>query len=159
MTLAIGVWSVSLDPLASAITVNGAGTEVTDRVRTPTGARSGTGAGVFVGELVGVVRRLGEGTVTRLFDGRADGVALDAACGGADNTGAVGSGVVVTARTCADGATVTGRGAATRWACSIRVNTKNGSAIATTRTVAPIEKSGKRVPSKPPIRDIAATAS
>jgi hypothetical protein len=149
MTLAIGVWSVSVDPLASAITVNGAGPELTDRVRTPTGATSGTGVGVLVGALVGLVGTLGGRAITDFADGRADGVALDAACGGADGAGAVGSGVVVTACACADGVAA-GRGGATRWARSIRVNTKKGKAIATMRTVAPIEKSGKRVRSKPP---------
>jgi hypothetical protein len=83
MTLAIGVWSVSVDPLASAIRVNGAGPEVTDRVRTPTGARSGAGVGVgvgvVVGAVVGVARTLGGGTVACFADGRADGVVFDAA--------------------------------------------------------------------------------
>ena len=159
MTFAIGVWSVSVDPLASAVTVN-ADTELTDSVRTPTGAKSGAGVGVLVGVLVGALVGTLEGRgAAGLADARADGAALDAAWGGGDSTGAVGSGVVVTARTCADAAAAGGRWAAIRWACSIRVNTKKGNAIATTRTVAPIEKSGKRVRSKPPIRDIAGSAS
>jgi hypothetical protein len=83
MTLAIGVWSVSLDPLASAVTVNGAGPELTVNARTPTGAASGPGAGVLlgtlIGALVGPVGTPGGMTVTGLADGRVDGVALNGA--------------------------------------------------------------------------------
>jgi hypothetical protein len=158
MTLAIGVWSVSLDPLASAVTVIGTGHALTVTVRTPTGAKSGPGDGVLAGAAVGPAGTPAGRAVTAFADGRLDGVALEGASGGAESTDAVGSGVVITASTWGL-AVATGRTAPARWGCCIRVNTKKGKAIATTSTVAPIEKSGKRVRSKPPIRDIAATAS
>jgi hypothetical protein len=82
MTLAIGVWSVSVDPLASAVTVN-ADKALTDSVRTPTGAKSGAGVGVLVGvpvgALVGLVGTLEGARVAGFADGRTDGAALDAA--------------------------------------------------------------------------------
>lgn len=69
MTFAIGVWSVSVDPLASAVTVN-EDTELTDSVRTPTGAKSGAGVGVGVGVLVGaLVGTLEGGGAAGLADG------------------------------------------------------------------------------------------
>ena len=80
ITCAMGVWSVSVDPLASAVTVNGAGPVVT--ASTATGGESGPGVGVPVGALVGgvlgLVGILGGGTATG-FVGRALGEAFDTA--------------------------------------------------------------------------------
>ena len=74
--MAIGVWSVSVDPLASAVTVKGAGPELIDNARTPTGAESGADKGVLVGAVVGLGAALGGRTVTGFAVGRADAVAL-----------------------------------------------------------------------------------
>ena len=74
--MAIGVWSVSVDPLASAVTVKGAGPELTDNARTPTGAESGADKGVLVGAVVGFGAALGGRTVTGFAVGRAGAAAL-----------------------------------------------------------------------------------
>lgn len=81
MTRVIGVWSVSLDSLASAVTVRGAGPKVTGNLSAATGGESGPGVGVAVGAMVGALLGL-VGTlvgwgVTCFTTGAAAAAALD----------------------------------------------------------------------------------
>jgi hypothetical protein len=149
-TWAIGVWSVSLDPLASAVTVKGAVPPIALNTSRAVGAESGrgddVGAGLLLGDVatgrvVGVAAGMVGCAFTLLAAGRgADGNALGrAACLVVEAPSEVwGIGVVIASSTrtwsvASDGLDPT------LFKCSARVKTKNGSVIATTSTVAPIE--------------------
>jgi hypothetical protein len=142
---------VSLEPVASAVTVKGAAPELGVTANCATGGASGPGVGVGDGVLVGVGVGVGVGALVGLADGlvgctagffapavgTAFGGTVGEACVVGDGAPAVGSSVVITASAATWGVGVAF--APTRYRCSARVKTKKGSAIATTRTVAPIE--------------------
>jgi hypothetical protein len=106
------------------------------------GAESGIGDGLGVAVLVGLAGGALGCALTFLAAGvdRADGGEFGAVVGVVGGAARrAGSGVVITACTAARDGASTDRRESSRCRCSTRANTKNGNAIATTRTVAPIE--------------------